>query len=497
MSLIKLKQSPKALQIFLIKSINKNNVTSLHKTALERIKFKGKFGEIVGLFETNSMFVGTDYKNQFMTYDSYAKPDYYALGAKVTRYIKKTNIKQIQINSLCNINSKELEHFLLGVRQGGYDFDTYMKDKTTVELEVFLEDRLAEVLEKENLEYIEAITNGVKLARNLVNETPQVINPTTMPNLIRWEFSGSKNIQIKEIPFKNLIEMGMDGIVAVGKASVHKPSLIHTILKPSGEVTKKIVLVGKGLTYDSGGMDIKGGGHMKDMKCDMAGSATMFGVTKALSLLNLKNTEVHWLSAFAENMIDGNAYKSDDILTTYSGLTVEIYNTDAEGRLTLADVLSYATLLDPTYIVDAATLTGACIVALTDTYTGLMSNNRDLSKKLLNKFSQELEPTTEVKLRENMRKAVKGKNSDLMNTSSLDRQAGHMTAGLFLSHFVEQAQFRNTTLNIKTPKSYPWVHLDIAGSAYNSKNNSLGVDGATGQSIRSLVQWILEEDRNN
>jgi leucyl aminopeptidase len=492
--LIKLKENSNALQVFLVKNIS-NNINSSHQSTLKNINFKGSFGEVALLSESNCMFIGTDHKNKFQSYDNFAKADYYSLGSKIVKRLQKTKIRTVQINSLSNINSKQLEHFLLGLRQGGYDFDNYLREKTSIELEIFLENRLSEVLDKDNLDYIEAVTQSVRLARNLVNETPQAVNPTTMPSIIQNEFLGQKNIQINHINYEKLIEMKMDGIVAVGKASIHKPVLMHSVLKPKGDVKRRIVLVGKGLTYDSGGLDIKGGGHMRDMKSDMAGSATMFAAFKALSMIGLDSVEVHWLSAFAENMIDANAYKSDDILTTYSGLTVEIHNTDAEGRLTLADVLSYATLLDPDYIVDAATLTGACIVALTDSYTAVMSNNKDLIKKLMNNFTQELEPSTEVKLRESIRKYVKGDNSDLINTSTLERQAGHQTAGLFLSHFVEQSQFRNPELKIKDPKSYSWVHLDIAGSAFNNKHNSLGVNGATGQSIRSLVQWVLSEDK--
>ncbi len=496
MSLIQLKENIDAFQIYLVKSLDKSPINSNHESTLKNLKFKCSFGSIIPLYEVKCMYVGTDYKNQFSTFDAFAKADYYKLGANIIRILKKTLIRKIQINSLGNITSKQLEHFLLGLRQGGYDFDNYLKEKTSIELEIFLEDRLSEVLEKSDLDYIESVTSGVKLARNLINETPQVINPSTMPNIIHWEFSGSQNIEIGLVSYEKLIELGMNGIVDVGKASEHKPNLVHTILNPKGEIKKKIVLVGKGLTYDSGGLDIKGGGHMRDMKSDMAGSATMFGVIKALSSLDLHNTQVHWISAFAENMIDSNAYKSDDILTTYSGLTVEIHNTDAEGRLTLADVLAYSTTLNPDYIVDAATLTGACIVALSDNYTALMSNDKSLSEKLLSKFELELEPTSKVELRENLRKYVKGNNSDLINTSTLERQAGHMTAGLFLSHFVEQSQFRNSDLKIESPKTFPWVHLDIAGSAFNPKHNSLGVNGATGQSIRSLVQWILDEDKS-
>jgi leucyl aminopeptidase len=157
--------------------------------------------------------------------------------------------------------------------------------------------------------------------------------------------------------------------------------------------------------------------------------------------------------------------------------------------------LAYATLLDPDCIIDAATLTGACIVALSEYNTALMSNNLGLKTKLISKFESELEPTIYTPMPEALRQYVAGDISDLNNTSTLERQSGHVTAGLFLSHFVDQNNFRNPKLNIKNPKVYPWVHLDIAGSAFNSKHNSLNTKGATGQTIRSLVSWILDEDK--
>lgn len=283
---------------------------------------------------------------------------------------------------------------------------------------------------------------------------------------------------------------------------------------------RKVVLVGKGLTYDSGGLDIKTEGHMKDMKCDMAGSALMFGVLRVMAGLSqmveeaevldkeerennlldilLKNSdlhtlEVHWLTAYVENMVAGNSYKSDDIIKTFSGQTIEVWNTDAEGRITLADVLSYATTLKPDYIVDAATLTGACIMANSEYFTGLMGNDPQLIESLMSKFVNNKEYTVQNHFPEVLRPQVQGEIGDVVNTSKLKRQAGHITAGLFLSHFVDQNLFYPEVLaklNITYPKTYSWVHLDIAGSAFNNRNNLLGIQGATAHNLRGLVEWL-------
>jgi leucyl aminopeptidase len=454
-------------------------------------KFEGKFGQVV--LEAGNLYVGAKFENKNKSIDPFNKADFYALGAKVTSRIKATTLTKFTLNLDFQISDKDLEHLLMGLLQSSYNFDKYLKKAKTVNLEFSVPGQLSQV----KLEYIQTISDSVDLTRDLVNDTPQAINPSTMPRIVDNKFEGLANVSIAKLSYEKMIKMGMDGIVAVGKASINKPVLIHTTIKPKVETKKKIVLIGKGLCYDSGGLDIKTAGHMKDMKSDMCGSALMFGTTLALAKLGLENIELHWISAFAENMIDGSAYKSDDILTSYSGQTMEIHNTDAEGRLTLADALSYATLLDPDYIIDAATLTGACIVALSEYNTALMSNDLGLKNKLLAKFESEMEPTVYTPMPEVLRQYVKGDISDLMNTSTISRQSGHVTAGLFLSHFVDQNNFRNPKLEISNPKTYSWVHLDIAGSAFNKKHNSLKATGATGQSVRSLVSWVLDEDKMN
>ena len=487
MSKIYLLQNTQATQINLVNTVPVDNAS------LKNHKFEAKFGQIT--FNDGSIYVGAAFKSHSINIDPFDKPDYYALGSKIISFLKSTDYKDFEINCHFEISNKQLEHLLMGLMQACYNFDKYLKKPKSVDYSFYLSDNLQNLVSAQQLQYIETISQSVDLARSLVNDTPTAINPTTMPHIIDKQFGDLNNVSIKKLTYEQMLELGMQGITAVGKASEHKPILVHTTIKPKNSTTKKIVLIGKGLTYDSGGLDIKTAGHMQDMKSDMGGSATMFGTTLALAKLGLENVELHWISAFAENMIDNNAYKADDILTTYSGQTVEVYNTDAEGRLTLADALTYATLLDPDYIVDAATLTGACIMALSEYNTSLMSNNLELKNKLISKFESELEPTIYTPMPEVLRQYVIGDISDLNNTSTLSRQSGHVTAGLFLSHFIDQNNFRNPSLVIKNPKVYPWVHLDIAGSAFNNKHNSLKAKGATGQSIRSLVSWILDEDK--
>lgn len=340
-----------------------------------------------------------------------------------------------------------------------------------------------------------ALDGAILLTRTLVNEPPETLHPHTAAKLVLENFKRIKGVKVNICDEKWMAANGMNSITFVGRGSRYQPRLVHVLLKPKNKPKYKVVLVGKGLTYDSGGLDVKIGGGMKTMKMDMAGAATMFGVTKAIAALGLDNVELHWLSAFAENMIGPNSYKADDIIETYSGQTVEVHNTDAEGRLTLADVLSYATTLNPDYIIDAATLTGAAIAAVSERFTALMGNDQKLIGSLLSQFENEGEYTIFTPMPEALREVVKGDISDLINTATIERQAGHVSAGLFLSHFVNQNNFRNPKLKIKKPTEPAWVHLDIAGSAYNNGKNSLETKGATGQSVRSLVAWLQSLDK--
>ncbi len=488
--------------------LNKNQLDSHPlKQIFEEQNFEGDYKKYLLLPEKKEIYLGLELNTYTKNNDKFFKLDWYEIGITLVRAIEELKLSKLFINyhskfaeiknpHPLNINSN-LANFLLGINQANFYFDTYLnsKKKNTKEMIIEIAPELKKYQKKEFENYVKNLNLGVTLTRKLTDETPEKINPETMPQIIKSEFENNSNIEIKIYPFEKLKEMKMEGITFVGRASRYKPCLVHTILKPNKNIKNKICLIGKGITYDAGGLDIKTEGHMATMKSDMAGSATMFGVTKTLSNLNLENTEVHWISSFAENMVDGNSYKADDIITTYSGQTVEVKNTDAEGRLTLADGLAFATLQDPDYIVDAATLTGACVVAVSEYFTALMTNDEIFSKNLMQSFIEEGEKTVETPLSEVLRSKVWSKIADLNNTSELKRQAGHITAGLFLSHFVDQNLFRNPELKINNPKSYKWIHLDIAGSAFNTNNNSLLIEGATGQSVRSLVNWILKLDK--
>ncbi len=492
------KSNSSAIKVFLFSK--KDIKKSPKKNNLKLLKFEGNYKQTAFLSESKEFYIGLDLKSEVKTSDPFFALDYFELGAIVAKRIKaiepqKFQIEEFPLEKKKEDTQKNLHNFLLGALQGAHEFNKYLeKKKDSYKIIISLKKDYLKFLDQEILTSVKALDHALSVARDQIEETPEDLNPTSIVSIVKEEFKNNKNVEIDVFGKAELEAMGMNGVLAVGRASIHEPNMIHLKIKPKGKVKKKICLIGKGLTYDSGGLDIKYGGHMKGMKVDMAGSATMFGVARALADIELENTEVHWISAYVENMIDNNAYKADDIITSYSGQTVEVVNTDAEGRLTLMDVLAYSTLQNPDYIVDTATLTGAAVFSLSPYYAAEMGNDKRLQDKIEKSFLEEGELIVQTTMPEILRKDLKGKISDLTNITS-NREAGHLTAGLFLSHFVDQHKFRNPKLKIKRPKAFPWVHLDIAGSASNEGKNKLGVKGATGHAIRGFVNWVLKVDR--
>ncbi|MBI2797933.1 leucyl aminopeptidase family protein [Candidatus Saccharibacteria bacterium] len=487
----------KALQVhFLAEQAVKNHA---NKALFRQLKFAGQYKQAALVLEQNSLFIGLSFKPVAKNADPFCKVQWYEVGAKIANTLEGTKIKTIELTKPAgSFGAEDLQRLALGIMQAGWHYDKYLDNKKakTKHYTIYLDSFMQKLAKDSLIKEIEALDDAMRLTRTIVNEPPEDLNPHTVAKLVEAEFKPFKNVIVKILGEQQLESLGMQGVMFVGRASRYQPRLVHVTLKPSGKVKNRICLIGKGITYDSGGLDIKTDQHMKTMKMDMAGGATMFGVAKALAQLGLKNTELHWLSAFAENMIGPDSYKADDVITTYSGQTVEVYNTDAEGRLTLADVLSYATTFKPDYIVDAATLTGAAIGAVSERFTALMGNDAKLIDSLLDTFRAEGEYTLYTPMPESLREEVAGDISDLINTSKLDRMAGHITAGLFLSHFVNQNNFRNPDIRLGKPQDYPWVHLDIAGSAFNNSKNGLETNGATGQSVRSLAAWVQQIDQD-
>jgi leucyl aminopeptidase len=267
----------------------------------------------------------------------------------------------------------------------------------------------------------------------------------------------------------------MGAYLGVAQGSDLPPKFIHLTYRPPGEVRRRVALVGKGLTFDSGGYNLKtAGSQIEMMKYDMGGSAAVLGAARTIGERRPEGVEVHVIVASCENMISGGAIHPGDILTTSNGKTIEINNTDAEGRLTLADALVYACRLEPDAVVDLATLTGACVIALGDEIAGLWSSSDGLADALQAASKAGGEDLWRMPLRNSYKEGIKSPIADLKNTGP--RAGGSITAALFLRDFV-------------TPK-LPWAHLDIAGTVWSEKGRGLDPAGATGFGVRTLVEWI-------
>ena len=321
----------------------------------------------------------------------------------------------------------------------------------------------------------QAICSGVELARELVAAPPNVVTPAALAEsaaTIARDFG----LQLKVLERADCEALGMGSYLAVAQGSDLPPKFIHLTYSPQGEVKRRLVLVGKGLTFDSGGYNLKtAGSQIEMMKFDMGGSGAVLGAMRAIAELKPAGIEVHMLVAACENMISGGAIHPGAIVTASNGKTIEINNTDAEGRLTLADALVYACKLEPDAVVDLATLTGACVIALGEEIAGLWSPSDTLAEALVQAGEDGGENLWRMPLRASYRAGLKSGLADMKNTGP--RPGGSITAALFLQDFVN--------------KEIPWAHMDIAGTVWSDKGRGLDPAGATGFGVRTLVNWVL------
>ncbi|MBW4443805.1 MAG: leucyl aminopeptidase [Plectolyngbya sp. WJT66-NPBG17] len=317
------------------------------------------------------------------------------------------------------------------------------------------------------------ISSGVFLARELVAAPANYVTPITMAETA-LAIANEYGLDIQILEKEDCEKLGMGAFLGVAQASDLPPKFIHMTYRPQGTSRKKLAIVGKGLTFDSGGLNIKGAGSgIEMMKTDMGGAGATFGAVKAIAQLK-PDVEVHFITAVTENMISGRAIHPGDILTASNGKTIEINNTDAEGRLTLADALVYTEKLGVDAIVDLATLTGACVIALGDNIAGLWSPSDQLADQLLKASEQSGEKLWRMPMEEKYFDSMKSGIADMKNTGA--RAGGAISASLFLKQFVKET---------------PWAHLDVAGPVWTDKENGYNGAGATGYGVRLLVDWVL------
>ena len=317
----------------------------------------------------------------------------------------------------------------------------------------------------------EIIAGAVVFARDIVSSPSNEMTPTDLANEARTCAKG-KNIQCKILGPEEMAELGMNALLSVASGSAQPPRFIIMEYKGGKKSSPQIVLVGKGLTFDSGGISIKPSEKMDEMKSDMAGGAAVIAAVRAAAELGLPVNLVGLVPA-TENLPGGKAYKPGDILKSLSGQTIEIVTTDAEGRLILADALAYAGRYKPAAIIDLATLTGACIVALGNDRIGMMGTDDELKREIREAAEITGEKVWELPLGEEYDELITGDAADYKNSGG--RPAGAITAGAFLQKFTG---------------GYPWVHLDIAGPAWLTKERPYIPKGASGVGVRLLVQFL-------
>jgi leucyl aminopeptidase len=322
------------------------------------------------------------------------------------------------------------------------------------------------------LERAQIVAAAVARARDMINEPAGYMTPTQVAHEAEAIAKKHETVTVQVLSAKKCEDLGMGMFLAVGKGSDQESKLIHLVYKPK-KAKKKIALIGKGVTFDSGGYSLKPSNAMEDMKVDMSGAAAVICAIDAIAQIG-SDHEVHAVAACCENLVSGRAYKLGDVLQSMDGTTVEINNTDAEGRLTLGDAITYVrTKVQPDEMFDFATLTGACMVALGPYTAGVMSDHDGLCRAWLSAAERAGEDMWRLPLTSRLREQLKSPVADMRNTG--DRFGGAITAGLFLKTFA---------------KDTPWVHVDIAGPASLSSSRPYQPRGGTGFAVASIVEYL-------
>jgi leucyl aminopeptidase len=371
-----------------------------------------------------------------------------------------------------------------GAEVGEMDWDTYRSDRKDRSVQVLtLVARESEETTKKEIqvgfEEGRIVAGAQNFARALVNEPGNVLTPTELGKRAK-AMCNDAGLKCEVYSTEKLLELGMGAFHAVAKGSYEPPALVVMTYEPKLEKGKTLPkdapvlgLVGKGITFDTGGISIKPADGMEKMKYDMAGAAAMIGAMRAISQLK-PAVKVIGIICSAENMPSGRAYKPGDVLTAMSGKTIEVLNTDAEGRLVLADGLHYAKTLGCTHLINAATLTGACVVALGMINAGLFSNDENAFENFEAAMKVSGEKFWRLPCTDDYKDVIKSQIADIMNTGG-SRWGGAISAAMFLKEFAGET---------------PWVHLDIAGCAWNEEIKPWLAKGPSGIGVRSIVEWV-------
>ena len=443
---------------------------------LKKIGFKGESDEIAFLPEDDTIYASSD---------SFNSDDIRSAVSNAIQSMKKYSYKSAKIGLYTKncppINARALVE---GILLGAYTFDKYKSKKESLSLKnikISTEDYNGKSFSLDStqkaVDEAVIIAKATNHAKDIVNTAPKEMTPEKLATYAKNMAKDIENLECFIGDEKFLEKEKMGAFLAVSRASSEKPRLIHLSYKPKN-AKKRFVFVGKGLTYDSGGLSLKPSEHMVTMKSDKSGAAAAINIIRAAALLKLP-FEVHSVIGAAENMIGGNAYKPDDVLIARNKKSIEVRNTDAEGRLVLADCLDFAQDLKPDFLVDLATLTGACVVALGEYTSGIMGNSVELKNSMQQSSTKSGELAGTLPFNKYLKKLLKSSVADISNISS-SRYGGALTAGIFLDNFVRD-EYKDK-----------WLHLDIAGPAYVEKPWGYNQYGASGAGVRMCIYWLKD-----
>jgi len=469
------------VEVIIVIDNNTSHLFVQDKKLLKKAGFKGGQDDTCLLVSKDRLYVGAE---------STLSTAIRTAAANAIKALKGTGYKSIKVATYLNSSkcTNSLRSMVEGFILGAYSFENYKTKKNENKIKhisVSLEEYSGHKIDIEKASSVvhkaQIVADATNFTRNIVNTTPDDCYPDVMADIAE-SLASETGLKCKVLKPKKLRKEKMETLLAVARASRHKPRVIHLTHKPK-DAKCVVTLVGKGLTYDSGGLSLKPADYMVTMKSDKSGGSAVLGIMKAISEMNLP-VEVHGFVGAVENMIGGDAYKPDDVLVAKNGKTIEIRNTDAEGRLVLADTLCYAQQeVKSDYLFDFATLTGACVVGVGHYTSGVMGNCDEMKSLVVDAAKRSGELATALDFNPYLKKTIKSEIADVCNISNT-RYGGAITAGQFLSEFIDKDH---------TDK---WAHIDIAGPAFVEHAWGENPHGASGAGVRMMVKLIekLAED---
>ena len=457
------------------------------KEIIKKSSFEGKINQSLCIYDTSNKKLEKIYLVGLGEKNKYSEKSFLKAVSTLSKICKNNNLKNIFLSIDSLLTDKIKQDWAIrniSIHINGIDYvynETKNKTKIKINYKISKIIFISSLLKKSYLSSLKkyfqqgvAISSGIKLAKKLGDLPSNICTPTYLAKTATDLGKINKKLNIKIHNEKEMKSMGMNCLLSVGNGSEEPSKLITMKYNGGAKNEKPIALVGKGITFDTGGISIKPSNGMDEMKYDMCGAASVLGTMKTISELNLK-INVVGVIASAENMPSGSATNPGDVVTTMSGQTVEILNTDAEGRLVLCDALTYVSRFKPKHVIDVATLTGAVLVALGKVASGVLSNDEKLTEMLMKSSNVSHDYIWELPMWEEFQSELDSNFADIANIGK--RYAGTITAACFLSRFTED---------------YSWAHLDIAGTAWNEGANK----GGTGRPVSLLTHFLLENAKS-